>query len=639
MKRSQSACVVNSIRRGITITEVVAGVVVSLVVAAVLIPWILSSREAARRNQCSANMAALTQALLTYHDVHGSLPPAAVWSTSELQTLALDQSKQWDLFIHQNWAVQLLPSLDRQDLARLASDQHPVGALQNADLRTTSATVFNCPSDEFNRADNPFRYSPTSQTSVEFARGNYAINGGTHSFHTTEGSTATPTGDHAHLVMNEDPREFRYWGNGIAGFNKSFRMDEFANGRASLVAFNEIRAGIHPGDPRGTWALGHIASSVTWGHGVNGDASGPNNPWARSDDIQGCGKLHEVFGAEELNRLGMPCVSYLDVNQNAASRSRHPGGVNVAFLDGAVRFVSDNIDPSLWHVLHSRETPDEVLPDDLTVRLKWTGSTSSAEDLPRGASENAEMMTNSLGMEFSRLPAGEFMMGVPDAGNDHDTPPETPAHQVMITSPFYMAAQEVTQEVFQRVMGENPSWHQPPRMTNEWTLRFPVENVTWHQAVRFCERLSDLTEEQTAGRQYRLPTEAEWEYACRAGSSTPYLRQAARDSGEAAGINSGLSVTQVGMYPPNPFRLHDMRGNVWEWTNDWFDRDYYKRSPVKDPAGPADGYVKVVRGGDWIFVGEGCFINYPPLPPWKASKFIGFRVVCVMRDKPSHSNN
>ena len=82
-----------------------------------------------------------------------------------------------------------------------------------------------------------------------------------------------------------------------------------------------------------------------------------------------------------------------------------------------------------------------------------------------------------------------------------------------------------------------------------------------------------------------------------------------------------------------------MRGNVWEWTNDWFDRDYYKWSPVKDPAGPADGYVKVVRGGDWIFVGEGCFINYPPLLPWKASKFIGFRVVYVMRDKPPHSNN
>src|SRR5690606_13864500 len=116
-------------------------------------------------------------------------------------------------------------------------------------------------------------------------------------------------------------RIFQYWGNGVAGFNKSFRRDEFTNGRSTLVTFNEIRAGIDPIDIRGSWALGHIAASATWGHGINGDAYGPNNSWARSDDIQGGPALSEKYGAERLVELGMPCVSYIDRNQNAASRS------------------------------------------------------------------------------------------------------------------------------------------------------------------------------------------------------------------------------------------------------------------------------------------------------------------------------
>src|SRR5690606_15083633 len=139
-------------------------------------------------------------------------------------------------------------------------------------------------------------------------------------------------------------------------------------------------------------------------------------------------------------------------------------------------------------------------------------------------------------------------------------------------------------------------------------------------------------------RNYRLPTEAEWEYACRAGKSESYRwvrqRAAGDRSGEAAGISPPLPLAPVGSYPPNPLGLYDLRGNAWEWTADWFDRDYYARSPVNEPQGPAIGDLKVVRGGDWRFVGENCHIDYPLLPPWKASPVVGFRVVCVIAGPP-----
>jgi formylglycine-generating enzyme required for sulfatase activity len=141
-----------------------------------------------------------------------------------------------------------------------------------------------------------------------------------------------------------------------------------------------------------------------------------------------------------------------------------------------------------------------------------------------------------------------------------------------------------------------------------------------------------MEQEQSSGRTYRLPTEAEWEYACRSGRSDPYhwtlQRRPEDDSGDAAGIVPALPLREVGSYPANAFGLYDLRGNVWEWCADWFDRSYYSRSPRDDPQGPAAGFLKVVRGGDWIFVGEVCRINYPIMSPWQTSPFVGFRVVC-----------
>jgi prepilin-type processing-associated H-X9-DG protein len=442
--------------------------------------------------------------------------------------------------------------------------------------------------------------------------------------------------------MDRESGSFRFSGNGIAGINQAFSIDEFDNGQATLVALEEIRAGIHAVDPRGAWALGQIAASITWAHGVNGDDYGPNNLFKNSDDILGCPRLHELLGKEMLAQEGMPCVSYLDFNQNATARSRHPGGVNVLFLDGRVRFVSDRVDRGLWHVMHSRETPRDVLPDGFDRNLARIGDVAEAPaDARLGAPDGEPLSTreNSLGMQFVLIPAGEFTMGVPDAGNTHNLPDECPPHKVRLTRPYYLGSHEVTQQQFAQVMGRNPSFHQPDAADEETSDQFPVEQVTWNEARDFCRQLAELSAERTEGRRYRLPTEAEWEYASRAGSTAPYnwhlMRPAQDDSGDAAGIQPALPVKPVGTYPPNALGLYDMRGNVWEWTADWFDREYYRRSPVEDPRGPERGFIKVVRGSDWTFVGEGCKINYPMLAPWKSSRTIGFRVVCelVPRDR------
>jgi formylglycine-generating enzyme required for sulfatase activity len=166
--------------------------------------------------------------------------------------------------------------------------------------------------------------------------------------------------------------------------------------------------------------------------------------------------------------------------------------------------------------------------------------------------------------------------------------------------------------------------------------------VSWNGAIAFCNKLSErdgLTPyyqsgavAKSEGEGYRLPTEAEWEYACRNGKSEPYRwheqRHADDRSGEAAGILPALAIKPVGSYPPNEFGLFDMRGNVWEWTADWFDREFYTGLPVDDPRGPERGQIKVVRGGDSRFIGEVCRIDYAMLPPWKGNPMVGFRVVC-----------
>jgi prepilin-type processing-associated H-X9-DG protein len=635
---------------GFSAVEMLVAAAVVALALAILIPWVLRARAAARAAGCRDHLRTLTLALRGYHDAQGQFPPAAVWSTEATMSLALHQSKRVDLVTRENWAQLLLPFAGEERLAQKFDSTRPIGDDVNLIARLTRLALMICADDTFNRDDNPHRFviEEIAEPGIEFARGNYAINGGTHDLQFEAPMTAFPKGDFAHLVMQAERRVFQLWGNGVAGINRSFSLADFANGQSTLVAVEEVRAGIHPIDPRGVWALGQIGGSITWGHGVNGDAYAPNHQWPRADDILGCRALHETVGTETVMAERMPCVDYINVNQQATARSLHSGGVHAAFLDGSVRFIADAIDPGVWHVIHSRETPAGVLAGDFGEILGLSNVTNDAQPTEPPSGSQVEpvadvptrdsVLTNSLGMKFVLIPAGKFTMGLADVGNGPDTPEGCPPHLVNLTRSYFLGSHEVTCEDFARIMDKSETVAGPPaaevtgQSADDANERMPVAGVTWNEADEFCRRLSLLPEERDAGRWYRLPTEAEWEDACRGGKSEPYRWQIQRrpddQSGEAAGILPPLPVKPVGSYLPNRFGLFDMRGNVWEWTADWFDRDYYSRSPVDDPRGPAQGYIKVVRGGDWRFVGEPCKIEYAMLPPWKGNPMVGFRVVC-----------
>lgn len=257
-----------------------------------------------------------------------------------------------------------------------------------------------------------------------------------------------------------------------------------------------------------------------------------------------------------------------------------------------------------------------------------------------------QTIANSIGMKLVRIPAGEFLMGSAgdDAGGRDD---EKPQHRVRISKPFYMGAYEVTQAEFEQVMQTNPSsFSRAGLLMNAPEdldcSRLPVDNVTWYAAVEFCRRLSNLPAERKAGRVYRLPTEAEWEYACRAGTTTTFhygdslsSTQAnfngAHPFGDAAKGPFLNRTSIVGSYQSNALGLYDMHGNLNEWCLDRFDREYYAQSAEVDPRGPETGTSRVIRGGDWYSDGRDCrsAFRYADIPDGRFYA-LGMRVVCEL---------
>jgi formylglycine-generating enzyme required for sulfatase activity len=207
-----------------------------------------------------------------------------------------------------------------------------------------------------------------------------------------------------------------------------------------------------------------------------------------------------------------------------------------------------------------------------------------------------------------QIPAGRFTMG------DQDEP-DAPPHEVTLSS-FYMDKYLVTQAEYEKLMKDNPSrWKNPQN---------PVESVRWSDAVKFCNARSraegrtpcyDLTTWQCnfEADGYRLPTEAEWEYACRAGATTSYFfGNSAAQLHEYAWFdkNSGGHPQPVGQKKPNRWGLYDICGNLWQWCNDFYQVDYYAESPQENPRGPQAGDTKVVRGGAWKFSDQNCRCGY-----------------------------
>jgi formylglycine-generating enzyme required for sulfatase activity len=212
--------------------------------------------------------------------------------------------------------------------------------------------------------------------------------------------------------------------------------------------------------------------------------------------------------------------------------------------------------------------------------------------------QSPKEITNSIGMKLVLIPKGTFTMGSPIEEDGWEK--DEKQHQVDISNDYYLGVTEVTQGQYERVMGTNPSDNQKRDIRMSDSSMYPVERVSWEDAVEFCKNLSDLPEEKKEGRVYRLPTEAQWEYACRAGSMTQYsFGESSRSIGDYAWLqgNSNNRIHPVGQKKPNAWGLYDMHGNVWEWCSDWYDK--YPKGPVSDPGGPKEGTFRVLRGGSY----------------------------------------
>jgi formylglycine-generating enzyme required for sulfatase activity len=230
---------------------------------------------------------------------------------------------------------------------------------------------------------------------------------------------------------------------------------------------------------------------------------------------------------------------------------------------------------------------------------------------------------NGVKLELVLIPAGKFTMGSPktEAGRNGD---EGPQHEVTISKPFYMGRHEVTQEQYEAVMGNNPA--------NFKGAMNPVEQVSWHDAQNFCRKLG-----AKAGRAARLPTEAEWEYACRAGTTTSY--HSGDDVGNLDNVawhrgNSGKTTHPMGQKMATAWGLFDMHGNVWEWCQDWHLADFYKTAAPADPvcAEQRGAWGRVIRGGayrDDAPIGRAADREWES--PDSVAKYVGFRIILAAR--------
>jgi len=224
-----------------------------------------------------------------------------------------------------------------------------------------------------------------------------------------------------------------------------------------------------------------------------------------------------------------------------------------------------------------------------------------------------------IGMEFVWVPGGCYEMGCGSWTSECDND-EKPVHTVCVSG-FWMGRYEVTQGQWQRLMGDNPS------DAKQCRNQCPVERVSWNAAVNFSRRLSQKT-----GHTFRLPTDAEWEYACRSGG-----RQEMYSGGDNVDAVASYAMKSYGsdIYPvgnkhSNGLGIYDMSGNVWEWCQDWYESDYYSRSPKDNPQGPSSGYTRVVRSGSCCAkaIGTRCANRHGVVPEYQ-DRCGGFRLVRV----------
>jgi formylglycine-generating enzyme required for sulfatase activity len=255
----------------------------------------------------------------------------------------------------------------------------------------------------------------------------------------------------------------------------------------------------------------------------------------------------------------------------------------------------------------------------VTIILWLAAFNSQAAAVAPGASTSVSPVENAIGMRLVRIEPAAFIMGSPS-----DEPGRSDgerSHVVTITQPFYIGVYEVTQAEYESVMGKNPSKEKGPRL--------PVDHISWLDAVAFCETLTARDPRFS----YRLPTEAEWEFACRAGTRTRFYWGDDADLTQIGQFafykaNAGGKTHEVGQKLSNAWGLYDMNGNVWEWCQDWMAP--YGPGAIVDPKGPESGEQKVCRGGCWAYEANRCrSAERNEAPADSVHVNLGMRVVAV----------
>ncbi|MEK7948943.1 SUMF1/EgtB/PvdO family nonheme iron enzyme [Luteolibacter soli] len=352
---------------------------------------------------------------------------------------------------------------------------------------------------------------------------------------------------------------------------------------------------------------------------VNGEAAtlepGPTNEWshvllANGNEVELTASSTDASG----NREALP--QHMILSRTGAGQKLLPS----ALTPPASAPATPAMVPSYGATRVAETREETVDPASLPWPL-WDGKESVADYAARNhldATRSVNLGGRTL--ELVLVPAGSFLMGAAPAetGADGD---ETPRHRVVISRPFYLGKYELTQAQYEAVIGKNPSYFPSPEK--------PVEQVSWLDAQGFLTK---------AGQGLRLPTEAEWEFACRAGSESAYpngdtpakLSECGwwgHSSGEGKYGNAPSGTTEVGKLAPNRFDLHDMHGNVYEWCADIYSPDYYRQSPALDPTGPATGDERVLRGGCWeADASKSRSANRNGFSPKSRGYLLGFRV-------------
>ena len=258
-----------------------------------------------------------------------------------------------------------------------------------------------------------------------------------------------------------------------------------------------------------------------------------------------------------------------------------------------------------WHGWPADAPPPAIAPFDAAAAETHQEAWADYLGLPI---EKDITMPGGEKLTLILIPPGEFLMGstaeeqaraLEEAKATNDTwavtniPSEGPQHRVRITKPFYLGKYEVTQAQWRSLMGTNPSEFKD-------SPRHPVEQVSWGDIQSFLVKLNDGASAWKMT--FALPTEAQWEYACRAGTTTPYYGGESEDDLRGYGWfgkNAGGTTHAVGELEPNAFGLYDMHGNLWERCADWYAEDYYTNALMDDPTGPLAGTARVTRGGVW----------------------------------------